>query len=268
MKDRSEPKAADSVTTSSDATSRRPVQAVARALEILDTLALAGRAVGITDIADRVDMPLPTIHRLLHTLIECDYVFQTPRRQYVIGTRLITLARHAGGALGVTIRPYLTRVVEVVGESAAVAMFDQDLARYISQVPSRHAMRMFTEVGNQVPLHATGTGKAMLATLPPEEARAILARSDLRQCTPNTITDLDALMRELDQIRTQGFAYDHEEYEIGVQCVAVAIPGSVRLAMSVSGPPSRLTEQVMNEVALPVLRQTVEEIAPVIEQAE
>ncbi|MGC4151686.1 MAG: IclR family transcriptional regulator [Propionicimonas sp.] len=265
MKNHSEPKDVDSKSEPGDASSRRPVQAVSRALEILDALAVAGRAVGITDIADRVDMPLPTIHRLLHTLIESDYVFQTPRRQYVIGTRLIALARHAGGALGVTVRPYLAKVVEAVGESAAVAMLDQDLARYISQVPSSHAMRMFTEVGNQVPLHATGTGKAMLASLPPEEARAILARADLRRFTPNTITDLDVLLRELDEIRAQGFAFDREEYEVGVQCVAVAIPGSLRLAMSVSGPPSRLTEEVIMEVALPALRETVEEIAPVLE---
>nr|WP_300152243.1 IclR family transcriptional regulator [Propionicimonas sp.] len=246
---------------------RRSVQSITRALEILEALAAAGRAVGITDIAERVDLPLPTIHRILHTLIKSGYVFQTPRRQYALGARLITLSRYAGGALGVTLRPYLTKLVETTGESASIAMLDQDFARYISHVPAEYSMRMFTEVGNQVSLHATGVGKAILASMPLDEARTILNRSGLRRFTLNTITDVDEMMAELDTIRRQGYALDREEHELGVKCVAVPLPGPLRLTISVSGPPQRLTDDEITGTALPALRAAVDDITPAIKMA-
>ena len=247
--------------------SRQTIQSVSRALEILEALAAAGRAIGITDIAEAVDLPLPTVHRILRTLISAGYVFQTPRRLYALGARLISLSRYAGGALGVTLRPYLSKVVEATGESASIAMLDQDFARYISHVPSEYTMRIFTEVGNQVSLHATGVGKAILASMPPEDVRAILARSTLRQFTPNTITDPDELLTDLARIREDGYAVDREEHEIGVRCVAMPIPGPLHLAVSVSGPPSRLTDEAIATTALPALREAIDEIAPVIRSA-
>lgn len=246
-------------------TQRRAVQSVTRAFEILEALAEAGRAVGITDIAERVDLPLPTIHRILHTLIDAGYVFQTPRRRYALGARLIPLSRYAGGALGVTLRPYLSRVVESVGESASIAMLDQDFARYISHVPAEYSMRMFTEIGNQVSLHATGVGKAILSTVPLTEAYQILQRSGLRRFTEFTITDIDAFMRELEEVRRQGFALDLQEHELGVRCVAVPVPGTLRLSLSVSGPSARMSEEKIQS-AVPLLQTAARELADIIEQ--
>ncbi|HBY22180.1 MAG TPA: IclR family transcriptional regulator [Propionibacteriaceae bacterium] len=259
--------AGDVASNETSGTSRRSVQSITRALEIIEAMASTGRAIGITDIAEMVDLPLPTIHRILHTLIASGYVFQTSRRQYALGARLINLSRYAGGALGVTLRPYLTKVVDACGESAAIAMLDQDFARYISHVPAEHAMRMFTEIGNQISLHASGVGKAILASMPPKEAEAIINRAGLRRFTTNTITDPEMLRQELEVIRREGFARDREEHEVGVYCVAVPIAGPVRLAVSVSGPPARLTETEIMTRALPALRAAAEEIAPVIKAA-
>ena len=133
-------------------------------------------------------MPTPTIHRLLRTLMASGYIYQTPRRRYALGTRLISLSRYAGGALGVALRPILTQTAVVLDESISVAMLDQDYARYISHVPSERTQRMFAEVGNQVSLHATGVGKAILAAMPPAQALATIERTQLRAFTPATIT--------------------------------------------------------------------------------
>ena len=244
-------------------TTRRPVQSITRALDILEALASAGRAVGITDIAEQVDLPLPTIHRILHTLIDAGYVFQTPRRRYALGARLIPLSRYAGGALGVTLRPYLTAVVEATGESASIAMFDQDFARYIAHVPAEHAMSMFTEIGNQVSLHATAVGKAILSVIPPEEVLQILERAGLRRFTEYTITDIDAFMRDLAEVRERGYALDLQEHEIGVRCVAVPIPVPLRLSLSISGPSARMSEEGI-AAAVRVLKSVAEEIGTVI----
>lgn len=247
--------------------SRRPVQSVARALGILEALADAGRALGISEIAERVDLPLPTIHRLLHTLIDAGYMFQTPRRQYALSARLIGLSRYAGDALGMTLRPHLAQVVDAAQESASIAMLDQDFARYIAHVPAAHSMRMFTEVGNQVSLHSTGVGKAILSLLPESRARALLTGAPLRWFTPHTITDPDELMAEVAAIRSRGYALDREEHEIGVCCIAVPVPAQLPLAISVSGPHSRLTDEDVQSKALPALREAVREISPLIELA-
>ncbi len=250
-----------------EAPARRSVQSITRALEILEALASEGGAIGITDVADRVDLPLPTIHRILRTLVDAGYVLQTPRRQYALSARLITLSRYAGGALGVSLRPLLTPVVDAVGESASIAMLDQDYARYISHVPTEHSMRMFTEIGNQVSLHATGVGKAILSVLPMTEVQSILRRSGMRRFTANTITEYDALLAELEFIRSQGYARDREEHELGVSCIAVPIPGTVLLSVSVSGPPSRLSEEKMLKVALPALQVAAAQISEAVSSA-
>jgi len=256
-----------SATSSGPRQPRQSVQSIIRALEILEALGSAGRATGITDIAEEVGLPLPTVHRILSTLVGAGYVTQTPRRLYALGARLITLAHYAGGALGVALRPYLEKVVEATGESASVAMLDQDFARYISHVPAEYSTRMNAEVGTRVSLHATGVGKAILSALPEAEVKSILARYALRRFTPHTLTDAAELIEELDQARGAGFVLDREEHEIGTRCVAMPIPGAMPLAISVSGPPSRMTDQVIESIALPALRQAIAELSPVIAAA-
>jgi len=246
---------------------RQSVQSIIRALEILEALGSAGRATGITDIAEQVSLPLPTVHRILGTLVGAGYVTQTPRRLYALGARLITLAHWAGGALGVALRPYLEKVVEATGESASIAMLDQDFARYISHVPAEYSTRMNAEVGTRVSLHATGVGKAILSALAEAEVASILARYSLRRFTPHTLTEPGKLTKELAKARQAGYVLDRQEHEIGTCCVAMPIPGPLPLAISVSGPPSRLTDQVIETVALPALHRAIEELTPVIAAA-
>jgi IclR family acetate operon transcriptional repressor len=115
-------------------------------------------------------------------------------------------------------------------------------------------MRMFTEVGRRVPAHCTGVGKALLATLPTSEVRALIARTGLPAATPHTITDPALLLRELDRIRARGYAVDDAEQELGVRCVAVAVPGAPSAtALSVSGPAARVTWEAV-EGFVPQLR--------------
>ncbi|MBE6483882.1 MAG: IclR family transcriptional regulator [Actinomycetaceae bacterium] len=240
------------------------VQSVSRALEILEIVARAGMPIGITEIAEATKLPMPTIHRLLHTLIASGYVYQTPRRRYALGTRLISLSRYAGGALGVALRPLLTKTVEELGESVSVAMLDQDFARYIAHVPSERSMRMFTEVGNQVSLHATGVGKAILAAMPPSQAGKTIDRCELRALTPRTITDPEALRDHIDLVRERGYAIDDNEHEVGVCCVAVSVPGDLYLAVSVAAPVGRIDLDTVETHVVPVLQETANSIAQLL----
>lgn len=239
------------------------VQSVARAFTIIETLAQAQGDLGISELAENANLPLPTVHRILKTLIAFGYVHQTPHRRYALGVRLIPLSRYAGGAFGVALRPIIARYVDELDESISVAMVDQEFARYIAHVPSERSMQMFTEVGNQVSLHATGVGKAILSTFPDAELPPLLSRLQLRQLTEFTITDPNELLAEIQRIRARGYAIDNQEHELGIRCAAVPVPGNLRLALSASGPPQRITDAWM-DAAVPRLQALAEEIAGAI----
>ena len=116
-------------------------------------------------------------------------------------------------------------------------------------------MRMFTEVGRRVLPHCTAVGKALLASAPDADVRAVLGRTGLPRHTPHTLTDPEELMAQLEVIRDRGYAMDEGEQEVGVRCVAVAVPGSrIRLAMSVSGPAPRMSDELLVH-AVPVLQE-------------
>jgi IclR family acetate operon transcriptional repressor len=122
-----------------------------------------------------------------------------------------------------------------------MAVLDNDMAVYVAQVPSPHAMRMFTEVGRRVHLHCTGVGKVLLAQLPAPTARQLLVSGGMPRRTPLTVTDPDELVARLPEIAEQGYALDDGEQETGVRCVAVPVPGGPSMtALSVSGPAGRL----------------------------
>jgi IclR family acetate operon transcriptional repressor len=143
-------------------------------------------------------------------------------------------------------------------------MLDGDEVVYIAQVPSPHSMRMFTEPGRRVQPHCTAVGKALLAELPPGEARALLERDGMPAYTPTTITDPDLLVAHLEVIRKQGYAIDEGEQEIGVRCFAVAVPDAPgSLAISTSGPQTRMTDDAAARI-VPALKRTAREISETI----
>ena len=171
------------------------VQSLERAFDLLERMADAGGEVGLSELSATSGLPLPTIHRLMRTLVACGYVRQQPNRRYALGPRLIRLGESASRLLGTWARPFLARLVEETGETANMALLDGDEIVYVAQVPSRHAVRMFTEVGRRVLPHSTGVGKALLADHPPEEVRALLGRTGMPAATEKTITDPDTLPR-------------------------------------------------------------------------
>ena len=237
------------------------VQSIERAFRLLETMAEHDGMMGLSALAAESGLPLPTIHRLVRTLVDLGYLRQEPSRQYALGPRLIRLGESSSRMLSVWARPHLTRLVDELGESANLAMLDGDQVVYVAQVPSRHSMRMFTEVGRRVLPHSTAVGKAMMANMDPVAVKELLARTGMPRHTPNTLTDPDVFAAELDRTRDQGYALDEGEQEIGVRCVAVAIPDApARLALSVSGPVARMTDKLVLRAA-PLLHEAAAGLA-------
>ncbi|WNI18567.1 IclR family transcriptional regulator [Actinacidiphila sp. ITFR-21] len=243
------------------------VQSLERAFDLLERMADAGGEVGLSELSAGSGLPLPTIHRLMRTLVTCGYVRQQPNRRYALGPRLIRLGETASRLLGTWARPYLAELVEATGETANMALLDGDEVVYVAQVPSRHSMRMFTEVGRRVLPHSTGVGKALLAELPPEEVRALLARTGMPAATDRTITDPDAFLTELERTRALGYAVDDNEQEVGVRCLAVTVPDSpTAAAVSISGPAGRVTDSATDKI-VPVLHAVARRLALALRDA-
>jgi IclR family transcriptional regulator, acetate operon repressor len=230
------------------------VQSLQRAFDLLERLADAGGEASLSELAASSGLPLPTIHRLIRTLVTLGYVRQNSNRRYTLGSRLIRLGETASRQYGTWARPLLSQLVDSVEETANLAVLDGDEVVYVAQVPSKHSMRMFTEVGRRLLPHGTGVGKAMLSQLPRSDVRALLERTGLPAYTSNTITDATELLDSLDEIAARGFALDESEQELGVRCIAVPVVGGPTLAaVSVSGPEGRLTKDAVNRILPEVL---------------
>lgn len=237
------------------------VQSVERVFELLELITDAGGQVTLSELAASTELPLPTIHRLLRTLVPLGYARQLPNRRYALGPRLIRLGEGAGKQLGAQATPQLGSLVQQLGETANMAVLDSDMVVYVAQVPSPHSMRMFTEVGRRVHMHATGVGKAILAQLDDDVVRGIVERAGMPTSTNMSIANVDDLLADLARIRARGYSIDDGEQELGVRCFAVAVPDApTPAAISVSGPVSRVDE-AFAERAIPSLQKAARTIS-------
>jgi len=237
------------------------VQSVERAFELLEILAAMGGTGGLGELAARADLPQPTIHRLARTLLGLGYVRQLPNRHYTLGPKLIRLGESAGQLVGIWSRPHLVELVERTGETANMALMDNDMAVYVAQVPSPHSMRMFTEVGRRVYPHCTGVGKALLMQLPNDTIRALLTRTGMPTATPHSHTTPEQLLQDIELSRSRGYTVDEGEQEIGVRCFAVPVPDAPTLtAISISGPAARVTLKSAMDIT-PLLKRVARDIA-------
>lgn len=234
------------------------VQSLERALDILEVLGRSDEELGVSEIGEEVGLANGTVHRLLATLTYRGYAHQNPRgRKYTLGVKTLTLGSSARERLGPLSQPFLRELMEASGESANLATLDKTSVIYLEQVPSPRMVRMFTEPGNRVAPHSSGTGKVLLAYQTEQLADSIVRQTDLVRFTKHTITKPESLKKELALIREQGYALDSEEMEEGVCCLAAPIlgpDGDTVAAISVSGPVGRLDGARLEEL-IPLIKR-------------
>lgn len=224
------------------------VQAVVRALTLLEVLAEIGSPVTVTELAKKVGLKMTTVHRLLTTLLVRGFVEQDPQTmRYKLGIKSFEIGNSAMHSLDVrtVARPYLKELVDKVNETANLALFDNGEVVYIDQLESTNIVivKMFARIGSRGAAYCTGSGKVLLAGLPDEELKNLLNKMNFQRFTANTITDKEHLIKEIQKIREQGYAVDDAERDEGVCCIAAPIKnhdGKTVAAISVSGPNTRV----------------------------
>ncbi|MFF3620880.1 IclR family transcriptional regulator [Streptomyces sp. NPDC002467] len=241
------------------------VQSVDRAISVLEILAQRGEA-GVSEVAAEIDVHKSTAFRLLGALETRGLVEQSGERgKYRLGFGIVRLAGAVTGRIDITQqgRPVCERLAEEIGETVNIAVLQEHYAINLHQVRGPAAITAHNWVGQLTPLHATSSGKIMLAHLPAKERAALLAESGMKKLTPHTITAKTKLEKNLTEARERGYAWTLEELEIGLHAMAAPVrdrDGLVIAAISASGPSYRFTEERMHELA-PVLVKGAEEVS-------
>ena len=236
-------------------------QQIDRTLDILELLVGSPKGLALSAIALTLGLPKSATHRLLAQLAERGYLEQDASSQHyrptmrlaVIGFRLL-----ANSGVNDVCQPELDGLADRTGELARIAMVDGDGLTWVAQAQgARYGLRYDGNLGKQVTLSATATGKAWLATLTDEQAiRIVVTRGfgDPDELGPRAIRDIAALTETLARTRKQGYGVAYEEGEPGMAAVAAAIPGAKPGAahvgtVSVAGPTARLTRKLLHDIA-------------------
>lgn len=240
----------------------QPSTAVARALNVLEMLAAHTGGLTHSEISRELDIPKSSASYLLHTLEQRGYLRrERTTGKYYLGLKVLSLNR--GVLTGLDIRelalPVLRSLVERVQLTAHLAVLDHGQAVYVEKVEAPGFIKMDTWVGRRMDIHSTSVGKALVAWRPQEEVQAILREHGLRKRAPRTITVASKFLRELEKVRTQGYAVDDEENSLEVRCVAAPVFDPLDQVQAAVGVTGTIIE--VDKARLPKLAELVREAA-------
>lgn len=235
------------------------IAAVRTSIEILEKVGEMNGA-GVSELATELGRSKSTIHRHLSTLEECRYVVADDGTYYT-ALRALRLAADALNRYRIypLCKSVVNELAQETGESAAVAAEENGRAVYLYYNRTDEAVKTDARLGIELYLHCTGTGKAILAHLPEERIHQALDLHGLPAKTPNTITDRETLLTELEEIRETGVAFDDEERLEGMRGIATPIlnreTNELYGALTVAGPTRRMTDEKFREEYPLLLRQ-------------
>ena len=203
----------------------------------------------LTQLSNRLEMPKSTLLNLLRTLEEAGYVYRTRQSQtYRLGFKIMELGYCMRSAFPIVqfALPLMEEMQLATGEFIYLTTHINGRVLYLECVYPRKRTVGYSITGKTLPMHCTGCGKAMLSLFADEQVDSVINTWGLERKTLNTITERDALLRELELIRARGYAIDEEEETPGVKCVAMPVrasDGSAAGAISISGPVYSLTDE-------------------------
>ncbi len=215
-------------------------QSLGKALALLDLLAEQRKPMSLAALSEASGYPKSTTHLLLSTLRSYDYVEQQPDGLYFLGMRLYECGRivSAQWDISAVARPFLEQLAEQTETSAVLSYLGDGHILNLDQVAGRSGVQVLSEVGTQLPLHATAQGKLYLSAQPDADVCAILRSRGMQTFTPHTLTTQEAVLEQLEQIRRSGYAIENGEYKIGLRAVCAPVfdrDGKARYAVGAVG---------------------------------
>ena len=231
-----------------------PVKSLIKALNILEYLGTLEHGAALTEISKKLAIGKSTVHRLLATLIDHNFVSVDPRSSnYLLGFKILQLSGQLSRQ-SILIRyaePIISRLVRDTNETCNLGVLDGDEVLYLLLKESDNPLRMSGQVGKRLPAHCTALGKVILSGLSKQEFAAIYdTRANLETPTSHTIATVAELEKHLEKVRQTGLAFDNEELYQGVVCLASPVrghKGKIVAGMSISFPKNRIDPEKLEE---------------------
>ena len=242
------------------------IQSVHRALTILSLFSYERPRLGITEISKEMSLPKPTIHGLVQTMVEENFLIRdVETRKYRLGPKVYELGSiytanqkiNQVGAISVQ------HLAAKTGLTVGLAVWDQGAVVSTFRGMSTYQMINSNQLAPRIPAHCTSQGKAILAWLPKKELDAYLNKIQLFAYTQNTITDKTRLLSDLEKTRERGYAIDHEEYLIGITCMGAPVYDNTGLpigSLSITGNANQLLGKKKEQLSSSLI-QTATEIS-------
>jgi len=242
-------------------------QSSEKLLIVLEALSSKPEAVRLQDLAKELKMNQSTLLRFLTSLQNMGYVNQNEdSSKYFLTNKICAIANRVSSNTDVrTVSgEYLRKLANDFGESTNLAVEQNMMMTYIEVVNGpNQVLVIFQRIGNIAPMHCTGVGKLIMLDYTGEKIDKLISEKGLQRFTENTICTKEKLIRELETVRINGYAFDNEECEIGVRCVAAPIrdfTGKIIAGISVSGPATRMTDRFIGE-KLHLLMESAREVS-------
>lgn len=249
-------------------TDREFVSSFAKGLAVIRAFGRETPEMTLSEVAQKTGMTRAAARRFLLTLEALGYACVEGKR-FSLTPKVLELGFSYLSSMDVwdVAMPFMEQVTEEIRESCSASVLEGHDVVYVARVPTKRIMSVSLHLGARLPAFATSMGRVLLAALSDDAARAIIEASDRTAFTPSTITNVNALMKIVQETRAQGYALVNQELEEGLCSVAVPLvnsSGRVLAALNVSGHSSRTTPDEMVESYLPALLRAQQGIARAI----
>lgn len=223
------------------------MKSLEKTLKLIETLKKENNGLGISELGERLNMPVATVHRILSVLLNHGYIIQNHEtKKYKLGLQFLEISKYVLESIDLRkqANPFLVQLMMETDETVHLSVLEKNEVVFIDRVESQQLIRSIPKIGMRVSPHLSASGKVMLAYMPEDKLNEILSKIKFEKWLPNSIKDLDTLLKEVETIKIQGFAVDDEECELDGRCLAAPVldhSGKVIAAISISGPTSRLS---------------------------
>ena len=243
------------------------IHSLARGLKLLEKIAEAGESLTLSQVAEAMQMTLPTAYRFLYTLQAIDLIEKEPdRKAYRIAPNVLRLGYGVfkSSELWNTAHPHLVRASQKYGETFNLAILEKDQILYIDRVKTQSILTINLEIGSKLPAYCTSMGRVLLAWLPKREARRRLQLNPREKHTGRTVIDIDELQSILDAVRRQGFAVN--DGELAQELYSAAAPilnreGKVVAALNMAVNAARHGHDYLQQVMVPAVLHCAQRIS-------
>lgn len=247
--------------------------ALSKGMAVLDLITSEGRPLGLVEVTEKLDLPKPTVHRIMRQLEDEGLLRREPLRdRYSVGPRLCALSVNAltSAVQGGAVHAILADLVARLEETCNIGVLDRAEVVYVDRVECDWPLRLQLAPNSRVPAHCTANGKLLLAFLERKFRRRLIENMAFTRFTENTITDPERLERECQAIRDDDYAINDQEYHVGLIGVATPIrdqDGRVIAGLAVHSPLPRMNMDTMRN-RLPALRQAASRMGAALLQPE